>query len=423
MADSKISDLADGTTPSDTDEFVVARAGGNKKLTWAELKSDIPAGVSNLIDLADVTGTDGAGKAPVSDGADTFTLTDIATQAELDTHAADTTSVHGITDTSALYQAGGTDVAVADGGTGASNASGARTNLGLVIGTDVRAQGSGDPTRASLGLDTTDSPQFAGVNIGAAADTTVTRTGAGDIAVEGNAVYRAGGTDVPVTDGGTGASTAAAARTNLGVSSSDGWTDDTANTWTYASATTFTCAGVDRTSVFTVGVRLRLKQGGSYKYFVVVSSAFSTDTTVTVTGGTDYTLANASITDNYYSYAGNPQGYPGWFNYNCSPTGFSSFSSQTAVFSVVGRTCTVSMRQAGTSNATTKGASLPIACAFADVGIFYRIQLLQDSGAQQTGRYVLTDTTTIRFDKVIGAANGWTASGSAVIQLNDVYQI
>jgi len=71
--------------------------------------------------------------------------------------------------------------------------------------------------RTNAGLGTANSPQFTGIELGHASDTTLTRTSAGNIAVEGNAIYRAGGTDVPVADGGTGASNASDARTNLGL--------------------------------------------------------------------------------------------------------------------------------------------------------------------------------------------------------------
>lgn len=52
------------------------------------------------------------------------------------------------------------------------------------------------PTRDSLGLDTDDSPQFAGINLGHASDTTLTReaSGFGDAAIEGNHIVRMAGT-------------------------------------------------------------------------------------------------------------------------------------------------------------------------------------------------------------------------------------
>ena len=74
------------------------------------------------------------------------------------------------------YAPGSTDVAVTDGGTGQSTAAAAATALGVGTGS---------------------SPEFAGVNVGHASDTTLTRLGAGQVGVEGVALIRA--TDTATT--------------------------------------------------------------------------------------------------------------------------------------------------------------------------------------------------------------------------------
>lgn len=91
----------------------------------------------------------------------------------------------------------------------------------------------------------------------------------------------------------------------------DGW-QPAKETWVYASAYTFTVAGVDVTDKYPVGTKIKLRQT-TFKYFYVVDNAFSTDTTITVIAGENFTIANAAITEPFYSYATTPQKFPNGF--------------------------------------------------------------------------------------------------------------
>lgn len=150
-----------------------------------------------------------------------------------------------------------------------------------------------------------------------------------------------------------------------GTASSDGW-NASSDTLTYASATTFTVTG-DVTTTFQKGTKLRLVQTTT-KYFYVVSSAYvDPTTTVTITGGSDYTLANAAITEPYYSYVENPQGFPDWFNYtpvwSASGTMTVSESNVVAKFCIKGRTVFMIVSATltlGGSASTIVYATLPI---------------------------------------------------------------
>ena len=116
-------------------------------------------------------------------GAITLTTADIGGLGTIATQAANNVSITGGSIT------GITDLAVADGGTGASTAGDARTNLGLVIGTDVLS-----PSGSAASL--TSFPTFNQNTTGTASNVTGT---------------------VAVLNGGTGATTTSGARTNLGL--------------------------------------------------------------------------------------------------------------------------------------------------------------------------------------------------------------
>ena len=122
------------------------------------------------------------------------------------------------------------------------------------------------------------------------------------------------------------------------VTGNDGWIS-TSDTWTYASASTFTVSG-DKTGIYTKGTRLKWTQT-TVRYGVVVNSSYSApNTTVTIAVNTDFVIANATISDNFYSYSANPQGYPGKFNWTpvvTAPGGTTpTYSSVVGKFSLNG---------------------------------------------------------------------------------------
>jgi hypothetical protein len=121
----------------------------------------------------------------------------------------------------------------------------------------------------------------------------------------------------------------------------DGWCYDT-DTWTYVSATSFKVTGKDVRYRFPKGTKIKLVNDANTNYFYVVATAFSTDTTITITGGSDYSLAEAAISGQAYSYAAAPQYFPQWFNftptvtYAGGTTDPTSLTINYAYFSIIG---------------------------------------------------------------------------------------
>lgn len=198
----------DPTLAADSDARVASQ-----KATRAYVAAAIAAAVAGLFDLKSATDCSGNPNYPAASKGDAYVV-----------------SVAGKIGGAAGLAVDIGDVYVAE----ADNAGGAQASVGaswfilehnlagaLLAANNLSDLADAATARGNLGLGTANSPQFTAVNLGHATDTTVARASAGDIAVEGNLLYRAGGTDVPIADGGTGASAASAAATNLGLGTGD----------------------------------------------------------------------------------------------------------------------------------------------------------------------------------------------------------
>lgn len=88
-----------------------------------------------------------------------------------------------------------------------------------------------------------------------------------------------------------------------------GWVTQS-GTWAYLSSTTISGPSAD-IALMRVGTKIWINQTTD-KYFYVIGKS---GTTITVTGGSDYTVANATITAGYFSNEETPSGFPAVHNY------------------------------------------------------------------------------------------------------------
>jgi hypothetical protein len=167
------------------------------------------------------------------------------------------------------------------------------------------------------------------------------------------------------------------------IAGGNGWQAD-ADPWVYVSATSFKVVGKDVSLRFPVGTKLRLKQGAGFLSFYVVAASFSADTTVTITAGSDFTLANATITDGAYSYASSPQGFPDFFSWTPTYTGFSVSPIQECRFQIQGRRLSVNVDTAsgGTSSAAGFTMTFPVNARYLT---YIPLAEAVNNGAAETG--------------------------------------
>lgn len=94
------------------------------------------------------------------------------------------------------------------------------------------------------------------------------------------------------------------------------------DTLVYVNANQVKIEGVDRTSTYKKGTKIKITQTTDKYFYVSADATLSgSDTIIPVYAGADYTVANAAITSPQYSYADRPLGFPTSFSFDLAPFG------------------------------------------------------------------------------------------------------
>jgi hypothetical protein len=190
------------------------------------------------------------------------------------------------------------------------------------------------------------------------------------------------------------------------------------NAWVYVSATSFKEVGVDVTDRYPVSTKLSCADSGT-KYAYVISSAFETDTTVTIAGNA---LTGGAITNPRYSYMACAEDFPGRFAYTPTETGWAAgWTWEDGWYSINGSLCTYAFSIGGTSDATSASITLPVTAA---AGRYTRAAVAgTDNGTNCFADcYVGASATSIVFGRLGGSA-GWTATGTKAARGQITYPI
>ncbi|OPZ44609.1 MAG: hypothetical protein BWY95_02097 [Bacteroidetes bacterium ADurb.BinA104] len=198
----------------------------------------------------------------------------------------------------------------------------------------------------------------------------------------------------------------------------DGWIYDT-DTWSYVSATSFKIAGKNVAYRFPKGTKIKLVNDGSTKYFYVVAATFSTDTTITITGGSDYSLVSGTISGQAYSYAAAPQNFPQRFNWAPSFTGFSTPPTGAHRFCFIGNLCHVFVFESGgESNSTAFEFTAPVT---AIMNVYEPVRLCNNGSiGDNPGMAVISTDGQIKVYLNLSGSKT-TASGTKYVQFEAAY--